>query len=989
MDCPYRGLVPYSEDPEDVRLFFGRDVEQRVLMDNIMAVRLSVVYGESGVGKSSILNAGLAPKLRAAPDLLLIIFRSWYANPLEGLIRSVREVAGEHAIDIPAGNLTEALIRLAESSKKRVLVILDQFEEYFQYGDRHSGPSSFAAQFPAAVRESHLDANFMISIRSDSLASLDFFKGQLPTMLRNRIPLRNLTAEGAKEAIERPLEQYNKGLPESAQVTLETSSKLADEIIEEIGRKLEQTPDPNVREVPAAYLQVVMTKLWDRERELKGNILRVATLDALGGAARIYEQYFGSILDKKLDKRERRLAGILFSHLVTPTGRKVMSSDKELVSYPDVKRRVKLAQTVLQKLEEARILATVPPPAEALPPDGGVSEIYFQFAHDVLARAARQWSRAQDAQAGAYKRAALRTAAVALLGMLCLSVIQIAIFSVRNSIDVPRIDRPKEVAFLPQNWAPEQRQLYYHTPLGSELVPYKWFLALEQPSFSITGAPLLRDDAYLQGFGFIPDPASEQNPDALPVGFARDDRFVDPYTGQKPVVLGLTCAACHTGELFYGGKAIRIDAGPSMIDLQKFTEAVGLALTWTYYDPARFNRFAKRVLVPGLSSEDESLLRQTLKASLKTYLDRIFEEFQENRHLFPTPEGYGRNDELARIGNFVFGTELNSHKNLAVGDGPANYPPLWDTPWMDWQGYNLSSQQPVVRGLLEGLATGARINLLGYSGVMYRNTVRVDDVRKIYSALGGSAPGQGVWSPSWPQDILGKIDVHKAARGEKLYNELCLHCHQSPMLSDEGRKGQHWTNSTSAAESQFFRVTEIPLAEIGTDPKEAENFNNRTADSGPLGRGIVSARDGLRYVSQQILDQAYSDLKLTPEEVRLWNGHLQNEIRSPLAYKARPLNGIWATPPYLHNGSVPNLFALLSPVAERPRVFYLGNKEYDPVKLGLNTNPLRGASELRTDLPGNSNAGHEFNDSPTGNGVIGRQLSEEERLEIIEYLKTI
>jgi hypothetical protein len=236
---------------------------------------------------------------------------------------------------------------------------------------------------------------------------------------------------------------------------------------------------------------------------------------------------------------------------------------------------------------------------------------------------------------------------------------------------------------------------------------------------------------------------------------------------------------------------------------------------------------------------------------------------------------------------------------------------------------------------------------------------------------------------------LGKIDRSAAAKGEKLYNELCLHCHKSPMLSDEGRKTEHWTNSTNPTGKQFFKVTMIPLAEIGTDPKEAQNFYDRTADSGPLGKGIVSARDGLKYITQKLIDQSYAELKLSPEQQQEWNGYRENELLAPLAYKARPHNGIWATPPYLHNGSVPNLFSLLSPVAERPKVFYLGNKQYDPVKLGLNTDPREGASEFRTDMPGNSNAGHEFNNGPKGNGVIGRKLSEEERKQIIEYLKTL
>jgi len=575
--------------------------------------------------------------------------------------------------------------------------------------------------------------------------------------------------------------------------------------------------------------------------------------------------------------------------------------------------------------------------------------------------------------------------ALVLLVLVVACAAGIAIFTVHNSLAVPKIERPKEVAWLPQNWTDDQRHRFYHMAQGSELLPYAWFLALEQPRFTIKGAPLFRDDSYLQGFGFIPDGAYEQNPDALPVGFARDDRFVDPYTGQKNVVLGLTCAACHTGELFYGDKAIRIDAGPSLIDLQKFTDALGLAVTWTYYDRLRFRRFAHRVLGPNPSPADQVLLRK----ALKYYLDTSFTEFKANLPLFPTPEGYGRTDALARIGNFVFGTELNNRKNLVVGDGPVNFPPIWDASWMDWVQYNGAIQQPMGRNVGEALGVRSRINLLGYPGKQFQSTIHVDNLHDIESLIGGRAPGDGVRSPKWPEDILGKIDLEKAAKGELLYKVLCEHCHQEPILSDEGGNAERWTKNTDSGGKQFFKVTMVPLSEIGTDPKQAQNFFDRTADSGPLGLGIVSAKDGLKIITQKVIDQAYAHLKLSPEQQNEWNGYRVNEIRAPLAYKARPHNGVWATPPYLHNGSVPNLLALLSPVSERPKVFYLGNKQYDPVKLGLNTHPLRGATEFRTDLPGNSNAGHEFNNGPKGNGVIGRKLSEEERMQIIEYLKTL
>ena len=97
-----------------------------------------------------------------------------------------------------------------------------------------------------------------------------------------------------------------------------------------------------------------------------------------------------------------------------------------------------------------------------------------------------------------------------------------------------------------------------------------------------------------------------------------------------------------------------------------------------------------------------------------------------------------------------------------------------------------------------------------------------------------------------------------------------------------------------------------------------------------------------------------------PADRQRINGYMPNELRGELAYKVRPLNGIWATPPYLHNASVPNVFALLSPVEERPKKFWLGNREYDPVNLGYKTDYLANGFEFDTSIRGNSNSGHEF-----------------------------
>jgi len=118
-------------------------------------------------------------------------------------------------------------------------------------------------------------------------------------------------------------------------------------------------------------------------------------------------------------------------------------------------------------------------------------------------------------------------------------------------------------------------------------------------------------------------------------------------------------------------------------------------------------------------------------------------------------------------------------------------------------------------------------------------------------------------------------------------------------------------------------------------------------------------------------------------------------------YRARPLDGVWATAPYLHNGSVPTLDDLLRPQADRPQVFCVGPVEFDPERVGL---PVPVATKLTTTeceagltrfdvrQRGNSNLGHSFEGLPNRSpppGVLGRQLLNRERSALIEYLKTL
>src|SRR4030088_3574330 len=96
------------------------------------------------------------------------------------------------------------------------------------------------------------------------------------------------------------------------------------------------------------------------------------------------------------------------------------------------------------------------------------------------------------------------------------------LFDNRPSENMPPY-KPVNVQFNDQHWSADQRVWFYHTAQGTELVPYNWFLALEQPKIKVLGrVPKFADTEYLARFGFLPDAAGSQNPDGLPVGFAKD-----------------------------------------------------------------------------------------------------------------------------------------------------------------------------------------------------------------------------------------------------------------------------------------------------------------------------------------------------------------------------------------------------------------------------------------------------------------------------------
>jgi len=638
--------------------------------------------------------------------------------------------------------------------------------------------------------------------------------------------------------------------------------------------------------------------------------------------------------------------------------------------------------------------------------------------------------------------------------------------------------------YLDQGWSIADTLWYYNTTQGSALIPYDFFIALEQADSETP----FRDNRNIDFFRYLPQKPTFFNPDGLPVGFTRE------YYKQMNYV-GFTCAACHTGQVNYNGKAIRIDGGPAKADMVGFLLALQTAMRQTHDDADKRQRFIDKVtglrgdfadseqvmsqlrhwtaklelynhinhteleygyarldafgriynrvlqyvldksqlrniLVEILDTNDEPLLSVAqIDYALEAIDDTIINDEQflriVERLKATAPGGAGLNDQaMKQIRNIIF-NEPNA---------PVSYPFLWDithSDYVQWNGLaNNAGVGPLGRNAgeaigvfsildwsaqdpgfsLSALLTGQRKKL---KHIDFTSSIDLINLQRLESQL------RSLTSPVWPEDILGEIDRPKATRGKRIYARYCQACHE---IIDRNA----WDRLVIA------KLSDIDL--IGTDRAMAENSVNysgragnfkytyQNTDVGPLvledsapviqiltsvTTGVVASADPDKYLIRRWLDWMYT-LAMSFFDNTMEHSVKAGQYRpdttsrpydSLLAYKARSLNGIWATAPYLHNGSVPTLYDLLLPARQpgdpseseyRPEQFLVGSREFDPVKVGFKTEGYDGF-EFRADRRGNFNSGHEYASgrTPQPDGTVLPALDRTQRDELLEFLKTL
>ena len=381
--CPYKGLASFDDSDADAGLFFGRDREREIICANLMASKLTVLYGDTGVGKSSVLRAGVARTLRSEGDpLRVVVFDTWKDDPAGGLATAVAAAANIEPRVSLADTLEACSARLADD----VYVILDGVEEYFLYHEGEHEPGTFFVQFPEAVQRPGLRVSFLLAVREDALAKLDRFKPSIPNLFGNYLRLAHLDRRAARSAIVGPVEHYNTLVGPSQQMEIEPA--LVDGVLDEVragrvdlgqaGRGVIARDEDEDR-IEAPYLQLVMTRLWEAEVDAGSHVLRASTLAELGGAGEIVRVHLDRALEP-LTVEQKDIAASIFNHLVTPSGAKIAHAAPDLARYAGVSEAE--LEPVLATLVTERILR----PAAA---DGGAPR--YEIYHDVLGEAVLAW----------------------------------------------------------------------------------------------------------------------------------------------------------------------------------------------------------------------------------------------------------------------------------------------------------------------------------------------------------------------------------------------------------------------------------------------------------------------------------------------------------------------------------------------------------------------------------------------------------------------
>jgi WD40 repeat protein len=414
---PFLLLDSYDES----KTLYGRDGDLTLIQARMAAARTTLLFAGSGVGKTSFLQAKLIPELRLRQDVFF--WKKWSeprspAEVLAGAISKGRTHSLREALGTYRGARTRAKDwaewgRSGDGEARDCVLILDQFEEIFQYHADYGYFTQFLDEFCAAVRDGEIRLRVLLSMREEFLGELSVFDNRLPDLFGNYYRLKQLDRRQAADIIRSTC----------AESGTEVDEEKLQVLVEDLGtmeREPRKGEEPElVRRdlVPPPYLQIAGYRLWEKQ---KATEQPAAESGEPAGRGRFLAPYHaGTAVDclkefcrEKLDKLsyvEQMRAAAAFEYLVTTKGAKAAHELSRLARYTGTSE-AKLKKALKPLTEpRTRILRNL---------EGPDGTDWYELYHDVFGPVMSEWSREFRAR---QRRAVTRGAAAAALLVLALS----------------------------------------------------------------------------------------------------------------------------------------------------------------------------------------------------------------------------------------------------------------------------------------------------------------------------------------------------------------------------------------------------------------------------------------------------------------------------------------------------------------------------------------------------------------------------------------
>jgi tetratricopeptide (TPR) repeat protein len=396
----YLGSRPFEDTDSDRKRFFGREREKDELLQKIIAGKLVVLHAVSGLGKTSLLNAGVSALLRERGFLpIKIRFNLAEISPVQAVFIGIEETAAQQSLDIEPGEMETlwhyfktAAFWSTDDSLLTPVLIFDQFEEFFAFHEpevRNEFISQLADlvhnTIPSALRQNIREGDpyrygdepprvkMVISIRGDFLGQLDELSSSIPEILENRFRLLALTRKQAREAITGPAQI------EDEQIFTQRfrySEDAVNTMLDYLSKRQERCGVVNKDEVESFQLQLlcwhIETKILEKVVKAGGQEELEVKKEDLGGETgmnKVFQHFYENQLTGLKPVLEKRRVRRLCEKGLTSA-----SNRRRSLEEGDIEKRFKVSPALLAQLVDNRLLRA----------EKRVSSVYYELSHDTL-----------------------------------------------------------------------------------------------------------------------------------------------------------------------------------------------------------------------------------------------------------------------------------------------------------------------------------------------------------------------------------------------------------------------------------------------------------------------------------------------------------------------------------------------------------------------------------------------------------------------------